>query len=238
MVGPARIIHIFEDNKSLLCYKHVVETLFAVTKEASECLTIAQHSVCCSQEFFASLSLPSSISERGVPTAEPCWGRMPPSALRTSRRRLPPLRAVALRPVTVLEVLRRVRTPTRGNERRPVGGPMGPARRDPDDRQAARRSGRGRRRYCRATASLPSVRPKRWGTTRVPLAGAGRKGHHPQRGSERVVFGLPCLENKSVIRLPGWRGEEGRELVGRCPRHLGGWLSRSDPEGRERTVDG
>jgi len=51
----ARIIHIFEDNKSLLCYKHVVETMFAVTKEASECLTIAQHSVCCSQEFFASL---------------------------------------------------------------------------------------------------------------------------------------------------------------------------------------
>src|SRR6266850_1041701 len=50
-----RIIHIFEDNKSLLCYKHVVETMFAVTKEASECLTIAQHSVCCSQEFFASL---------------------------------------------------------------------------------------------------------------------------------------------------------------------------------------
>jgi len=51
----ARIIHIFEDNKSLLCYKHVDETMFAATKEASECLTIAQHSVCCSQEFFASL---------------------------------------------------------------------------------------------------------------------------------------------------------------------------------------
>src|SRR2546425_8189418 len=44
--------------------------MFAVTKEASECLTIAQHSVCCSQEFFASRSLPSSISERAVPTAE------------------------------------------------------------------------------------------------------------------------------------------------------------------------
>jgi len=53
--GLARIIHIFEDNKSLLCYKHVVETMFAATKEASECLTIAQQSVCCSQEFFASL---------------------------------------------------------------------------------------------------------------------------------------------------------------------------------------
>ena len=51
----ARIIHIFEDNKSLLCYKHVDKTMFAVTKEASECLTIAQHSVCCSQEFFAGL---------------------------------------------------------------------------------------------------------------------------------------------------------------------------------------
>jgi hypothetical protein len=51
----ARIMHIFKDNKSLFCYKHVVKTMFAVTKEASECLKIAQHSVCCSQEFFASL---------------------------------------------------------------------------------------------------------------------------------------------------------------------------------------
>jgi hypothetical protein len=51
----ARIIHIFEDNKGLLCYKHVVKTMFAATKEASECLKIAQHSVCCSQEFFVSL---------------------------------------------------------------------------------------------------------------------------------------------------------------------------------------
>jgi hypothetical protein len=51
----ARLIHIFEDNKGLLCYKHVVKTMFAATKEASECLKIAQHSVCCSQEFFASL---------------------------------------------------------------------------------------------------------------------------------------------------------------------------------------
>jgi len=32
-IGPlARIIHIFEDNKSLLCYKHVVETMFAEQK--------------------------------------------------------------------------------------------------------------------------------------------------------------------------------------------------------------
>src|SRR5216684_8441534 len=68
----ACLIHIFEDNKGLLCYKHVVKTMFAATKEASECLKIAQHSVCCSQEFFASLSWPSSISERGVRTAEPC----------------------------------------------------------------------------------------------------------------------------------------------------------------------
>src|SRR5207302_10655482 len=50
----ARIIHIFEDNKSLICYKHVVETVFEAANEASECLTIAQHSVCCSQEFFIS----------------------------------------------------------------------------------------------------------------------------------------------------------------------------------------
>jgi hypothetical protein len=51
----ARIIHVSEDKRSLLCYKHAVETMFAVTKEASECLTIAQHSVCCSREFFANL---------------------------------------------------------------------------------------------------------------------------------------------------------------------------------------
>src|ERR1700692_4875893 len=63
----ARIIHIFEDNKSLLCYKHVDKTMFAATKEASECLTIAQHSVCCSREFFASLSWPSSISGARLP---------------------------------------------------------------------------------------------------------------------------------------------------------------------------
>jgi hypothetical protein len=52
--GLTRIIHIFEDNKSLICYKHVVETVFEAANEASECLTIAQHSVCCSQEFFTS----------------------------------------------------------------------------------------------------------------------------------------------------------------------------------------
>src|SRR5260370_29222994 len=71
----ACLIHIFEDNKGLLCYKHVVKTMFAATKEASECLKIAQHSGCCSQEFFASLPWPSSISARGVPTAARCPGR-------------------------------------------------------------------------------------------------------------------------------------------------------------------
>jgi len=71
-ISLARIIHIFEDNKSLICYKHVVETVFEAANEASECLTIAQHSVCCSQEFFASPWWPSSTSERGVPTVEPC----------------------------------------------------------------------------------------------------------------------------------------------------------------------
>jgi hypothetical protein len=55
LTGLACLIHILEDNKGLLCYKHVVKTMFAATKEASECLKIAQHSVCCSQEFFASL---------------------------------------------------------------------------------------------------------------------------------------------------------------------------------------
>ena len=63
------------DNKSLFCYEHVVKTMFAVTKEAAECLKIAQHSVCCSQKVFARLSEPSLISERGVPTAEPCCGK-------------------------------------------------------------------------------------------------------------------------------------------------------------------
>ena len=41
----------------------------------SECLKIAQHSVCCSQKVFARLSEPSLISERGVPTGEPCCGK-------------------------------------------------------------------------------------------------------------------------------------------------------------------
>ena len=50
----ARIIHVSEDKESLICYKHVVETVFEAANEASECLTIAQHSVCCSPVFFAS----------------------------------------------------------------------------------------------------------------------------------------------------------------------------------------
>ena len=50
----ARIIRESEDKRSLICYKHVVETVFEAANEASECLTIAQHSVCCSPVFFAS----------------------------------------------------------------------------------------------------------------------------------------------------------------------------------------
>src|SRR5208337_823531 len=50
-----RIMHVSEDKGSLICYKHVVETVFEAANEASKCLTIAQHSVCCSQEFVASL---------------------------------------------------------------------------------------------------------------------------------------------------------------------------------------
>jgi hypothetical protein len=34
-VRLARIIRVFEDKRSLLCYKHVDETMFAITKEAS-----------------------------------------------------------------------------------------------------------------------------------------------------------------------------------------------------------
>ena len=50
-----RIIRELKDKRSLPCYKHVYETLFEALPEASSCLTIAQHSVYCSQEFFASL---------------------------------------------------------------------------------------------------------------------------------------------------------------------------------------
>jgi CheY-like chemotaxis protein len=53
--GLARIIRELKDKRSLPCYKHVYETLFEALPEASSCLTIAQHSVYCSQEFFASL---------------------------------------------------------------------------------------------------------------------------------------------------------------------------------------
>src|ERR1019366_806105 len=57
----ARIIHVSEDKESLICYKHVVETVFEAANEASECLTIAQHSVCCSPVFFA-MSLAHNMS--------------------------------------------------------------------------------------------------------------------------------------------------------------------------------
>src|SRR5271165_7116802 len=51
----ARIIHDCEDTKSLFCYKHVVETWFAIAREAFACSTIARHSVCCSPIFLPSL---------------------------------------------------------------------------------------------------------------------------------------------------------------------------------------
>src|ERR1035441_4822840 len=38
-----RIIHDCEDTKSLFCYKHVVETVFVVAREAFACPTIARH---------------------------------------------------------------------------------------------------------------------------------------------------------------------------------------------------
>src|SRR5665811_750004 len=68
----ARIIHDCGDTKSLFCYKHVVETVFVVAREAFACPTIAQHSVCCSPIFFPSLPCCSSIIGRAVPMAEPC----------------------------------------------------------------------------------------------------------------------------------------------------------------------
>ena len=68
----ARFIHDYEDTKSLFCYKHVVETVFARAREAFACLTIARHSVCCFPIFFPSLWRSSLISVRAVPMAEPC----------------------------------------------------------------------------------------------------------------------------------------------------------------------
>src|SRR5208337_2232409 len=76
--GPAEpralagFIHDHEDTKGLFCYKHVVETVFVRAREAFACLTIAQHSVCCSPIFFSSRPCCSSISGRVVPMAEPC----------------------------------------------------------------------------------------------------------------------------------------------------------------------
>src|SRR5271166_4492437 len=75
VIGPhvlACIIHDCEDTKSLFCYKHVVETWFAIAREAFACSTIARHSVCCSPIFSTSLPCCSSISVRAVPMAEPC----------------------------------------------------------------------------------------------------------------------------------------------------------------------
>ena len=68
----ARFIHDLEDTKSLFCYKHVVETVFALAREAFACSTIARHSVCCSPIFSPSPWRSSSISGKAVPMAEPC----------------------------------------------------------------------------------------------------------------------------------------------------------------------
>src|SRR6516162_6659585 len=68
----ARIIRDFEDKRSLLCYKHGDYSVFGARPEASSCLTIAQHSVCCSLIFSASLSLPLLINEKVVPMVALC----------------------------------------------------------------------------------------------------------------------------------------------------------------------
>jgi hypothetical protein len=50
----ARIIREFERQQKPLLLQTCCQDNVWVTKEASECLKIAQHSVCCSQELFAS----------------------------------------------------------------------------------------------------------------------------------------------------------------------------------------
>src|SRR4029077_16015864 len=68
----ARIIRDCEDAKGRFCYKHVVETVFVMAREALACLTITRRSVCCFPTFSPSLQCSSLISGRVVPTAEPC----------------------------------------------------------------------------------------------------------------------------------------------------------------------
>lgn len=67
----ARIIHVVKGTKSLLWYKHVVETQFEATKEAFAWPSIPRHRVCCSRIFLRGRWWCSSISGRGVPTREP-----------------------------------------------------------------------------------------------------------------------------------------------------------------------
>jgi hypothetical protein len=47
----ARIILENEDAEAPFCYKHGVKSVFEARRKASACLTIAQHSVCCSPRF-------------------------------------------------------------------------------------------------------------------------------------------------------------------------------------------
>jgi hypothetical protein len=46
-----RIILENEDAEAPFCYKHGVKSVFEARRKASACLTIAQHSVCCSPRF-------------------------------------------------------------------------------------------------------------------------------------------------------------------------------------------
>src|SRR6202035_3985881 len=71
-VPLARIIRDCEDAKGRFCYKHVVETVFVMAREALACLTITRRSVCCFPTFFPSPRCSSLISGKVVPTAEPC----------------------------------------------------------------------------------------------------------------------------------------------------------------------
>jgi hypothetical protein len=67
----ARIIHEHEDAEAHFCYKHDDWSMFEAGNEASACLKIAQHSVCCSLRFLLSLPCCSLINRMAVPMAEP-----------------------------------------------------------------------------------------------------------------------------------------------------------------------
>ena len=66
----ARIIHVTEDKRSLLWYKHVVETMFGAPKEGFSWLTIPQQSVCCFRNFSPSPWWRSLTSAMEAPMAE------------------------------------------------------------------------------------------------------------------------------------------------------------------------